>query len=458
MKFPKGFIWGAATAACQIEGAAQADGKGLSVWDSFCHQPGAIADAQTTELGTDHYNRFREDVSLMKQIGIQAYRFSISWPRVLPEGVGVVNEAGIRFYEELVDCLLANNIQPWVTLFHWDYPQTLHDRGGWLNPQSSDWFENYVRLIIDRLSDRVTHWITLNEPQVYIEFGYKTGINAPGQKLAFSDILKICHNSLLAHGKAVKTIREHAKKPATIGVAPVGITSVPLTEAPDDIAAARNATFDIKPDSCWNNIWFGDPMVLGHYPEEGLRLYGRQMPDFPASDLELIRQPLDFYGTNIYTADLVKAALPGSAGSPEPVKVLPPAGIARTTMDWPVIPESLYWGPRFLYERYKLPVVITENGMAGHDWPGRDGQIHDPYRIDFLARYLIQLQRACSDGIACPGYFHWSLLDNFEWALGYTRRFGLIYVDYQTQKRMLKDSAAWYAEVIRSNGASIAQY
>lgn len=455
MKFPKEFIWGAATAACQIEGAAQADGKGLSIWDSFCAKPGAIADAQTTELGTDHYNRFREDVALMKQIGIQAYRFSISWPRVLPEGVGAVNEAGIRFYEELVDCLLANNIQPWVTLFHWDYPQALHDRGGWLNPQSSDWFESYVRLIVDRLSDRVTHWITLNEPQVYIEFGYKTGINAPGQKLEFSDVLKICHNSLLAHGKAVKTIRAHARKPAIIGVAPVGITSVPLSEAPDDIAAARNATFDIKPDSCWNNIWFGDPMVLGHYPEEGLRLYGDLMPTFPASDLEIIKQPLDFYGTNIYTADVVRALLHGSAGSPTPEKVLPPAGVARTTMDWPVIPESLYWGPRFLYERYKLPVVVTENGMAGHDWPCLDGQVHDPYRIDFLTRYLGQLQRACNDGVACPGYFHWSLLDNFEWALGYSRRFGLIYVDYQTQNRILKDSAAWYSEVIRSNGSSI---
>ncbi|MBU1105068.1 MAG: beta-glucosidase [Candidatus Riflebacteria bacterium] len=456
MKFPEGFIWGAATASCQIEGAAQADGKGPSIWDSFCKKPGVIADASTPEHAGDHYNLFRDDVALMKQIGIQAYRFSISWPRVLPDGTGRVNEAGISFYENLVDSLLCHNIQPWVTLFHWDYPQALYDRGGWLNEQSSDWFESYVRLIVDRLSDRVTHWITLNEPQVYIEYGHKTGIHAPGLNLAFTDILKICHNSLLAHGKAVKTIREHAKKTPIIGVAPVGIIGVPLQENPENIDAARSTTFGIKPDSCWNNIWFGDPMVLGHYPEDGLRLYGDLMPDFPASDLELIKQPLDFYGTNIYTADLIKAEKHDSWALPNPPQVVnPPAGMPRSAMDWPVVPESLYWGTRFLYERYKLPVVITENGMASHDWPCLDGQVHDSYRIDYTTRYLNQIRRACREGIACPGYFHWSLLDNFEWAFGYSRRFGLIYIDYQTQKRILKDSALWYADVIKSNGAGL---
>lgn len=448
--FPEGFIWGAATASCQIEGAAHADGKGLSIWDSFCQKAAVIADSSSPERAANHYNLFREDVALMQQIGIRAYRFSISWPRVMPTGTGEVNEAGLRFYEDLVDCLLSHNIQPWVTLFHWDYPQALQEQGGWLNPQSSDWFANYVRLIVGRLSDRVTHWITINEPQVFIEYGHKDGFHAPGLQLGFSDILQVCHNSLLAHGKAVKVIREHSKKTAIIGVAPVGIIGVPYEETNLNIEAARRATFAIKPGSCWNNIWFGDPMVFGHYPEEGLRLYGDLMPAFPASDMELIKQPLDFYGTNIYTADVIQAT------EHQAKVVAPPVGVPRTAMDWPVVPEALYWGPRFLYERYKLPVVITENGMASHDWPCRDGRVHDSYRIDYTGRYLDQLRRACSEGIICSGYFHWSLLDNFEWAFGYSRRFGLIYVDYQTQKRQLKDSAGWYAGVIKSNGASIA--
>lgn len=458
-KFPEGFVWGAATASCQIEGAAQVDGKGLSIWDSFCQKAAVIADASTPEHAADHYHLFRDDVALMQQIGIQAYRFSISWPRVLPTGTGPVNEAGMRFYEELVDCLLSHNIQPWVTLFHWDYPQALQEQGGWLNPQSSDWFANYVQLVVERLSDRVTHWITLNEPQVFIEHGHKDGIHAPGLRLDLSDLLQVCHNSLLAHGKAVKVIREHSKKAAQIGVAPVGIIGVPCEETRENIEAARCATFGIKPDSCWNNIWFGDPMILGHYPEEGLRIYGNQMLAFPASDLELIKQPIDFYGTNIYTADVIKAAAVETSATrglrQSPEIVAPPVGVARTAMDWPVVPEALYWGPRFLYERYKLPVVITENGMASHDWPCRDGRVHDSYRIDYTTRYLAQLRRACSEGVACSGYFHWSLLDNFEWAFGYSRRFGLIYVDYATQKRLLKDSASWYAGVIKTNAASI---
>lgn len=347
MEFPKGFVWGAGTSSFQIEGAANVDGKGPSIWDHFCRIPGAIADGSTGDTATDHYHHFPKDIDLMKQIGLQAYRFSISWPRVLPEGTGQVNEAGMAFYEKLVDLLLANGIQPWITLFHWDYPQRLLEKGGWLNDRSPAWFADYVRLIVDRLSDRVTHWITLNEPQVFIGFGHQAGDNAPGLKLPFSDILKICHNSLLAHGKAVQIIRERARKKPFIGVAPVGVTSVPATSTLADIEAARSATWSVAPNSCWNNAWFGDPMILGRYPDEGLRIYGGQMPSFPDSDMELIKQPLDFYGTNIYTADLVQASESGSSktsgsGSGAGWKIVPPpAGIPRTSMDWPVVPESL---------------------------------------------------------------------------------------------------------------------
>ena len=456
MSFPEGFVWGAATASCQIEGAAHIDGKGLSIWDVFCRNPGRISDGSSPEGSAHHYHLFREDVELMAGLGIQAYRFSISWPRILPDGTGEVNERGIRFYEELVDALLAKNIQPWITLFHWDYPQALLDKGGWLNDESSNWFADYVRVIVDRLSNRVCHWITINEPQVFIEYGHQTAKHAPGWKLSFPEILRVCHNTLLAHGKAVRTIRERARKTPVIGVAPVGIIGVPVTDSENDIAAARRATFGINRGSCWNNIWFGDPMVFGNYPPEGLSLFGDLMPSFPPSDLQVIKQPLDFFGTNIYTADLMRAGEDKGEVTSSPgesfERVHPHSGCPITAMDWPVIPESLYWGPRFLHERYKLPLVITENGMASHDWPCLDGKVHDSFRIDYTSRYLQQLRRACDEGIPCLGYFHWSLMDNFEWGFGYSRRFGLIFIDFQTQKRILKDSSAWYQETIRSHG------
>lgn len=449
MNFPDDFVWGAATAAVQIEGGAESDGKGRSIWDSFSETPGVIADGSTPENATDHYRLFEKDIELMAEMGIKAYRFSISWPRVFPDGTGTINEPGLRFYDQLVDTLLAKGIEPWVTLFHWDYPQALFDKGGWLNPESSDWFNEYVKVVVKRLSDRVSHWITLNEQQVFIEFGHRTGIHAPGLKLDFSDILQVCHNTLLAHGKAVETIRDHAIKKPLVGIAPAGIIGVPVSESEENIQAARLATFHIEKNSCWNNIWFCDPAILGRYPEEGLKIYDGLMPKFPESDLEQICQPLDFIGTNIYTADLITADNSAQRFSKVPF----PAGCPVTAMDWPLVPESLYWGVRYLNERYQLPVVITENGMAGHDWPCLDNRIHDQYRIDYMSRYLTQLSRACAEGYPCPGYFYWSLLDNFEWAFGYSRRFGLIHVDYATFKRTMKDSARWYAKLISSGGS-----
>jgi beta-glucosidase len=448
MSFPEDFVWGTAAASYQVEGGTYDDGKGLSVWDMMCHQPGTIWEGNTGDVSCDHYHRYQEDAQLMGEIGLKAYRLSISWPRILPEGVGTVNQKGLEFYDRLIDALLENHVQPWVTLFHWDYPYALYCRGGWLNNESSDWFAEYTRVIVDKLSDRVAHWMTLNEPQVFISAGHREGRHAPGLKLGTIDLLKATHNSLLAHGKSVQVIRARAKAKPTIGAAPVGISTIPATDSQADIEAARSYMFSVLDKNFWNNTWFTDPMILGNYPEDGLKIFEGEIPDFPDSDMVTICQPLDFYGANIYQGQFIRAA---DDGSFEPVTV--PNGTARTTMEWPMTPEVLYWGPRFLFERYKLPIVITENGMANCDWVHLDGKVHDPQRIDFLKRYLREYKRAIDDGILAKGYFLWSIMDNFEWAHGYSQRFGIIYVDYTTGKRTLKDSAYWYRDVIASNGS-----
>ncbi len=450
MSFRKDFVWGAAAASYQIEGAWDEDGKGLSVWDTLVRQPGKIWEGNTGDIACDHYHRYREDVALMRQVGLQAYRLSISWPRVLPQGTGSVNKAGLAFYDRLVDELLANGIEPWVTLFHWDYPHDLFQRGGWLHMESPKWFAEYTAVVVDRLSDRVTHWMTINEPQCFIGMGHLTGEHAPGLKFGLHDALIASHHALMAHGMAVQAIRARARTTPVIGWAPVGVVYMPATDSAEDRAAAYQAMGAVYPDSLWNNRWWADPIMLGTYPEEGLRVYGKAMPRFDSLDLDVIKQPLDFYGCNIYNGQPVKA---GSEG--KPVAVPFPPGHPHTHFLWKVSPQSLYWGVKFLSERYKLPIVITENGMSNCDWVSLDGEVHDEVRIDFLNRYLLALRKAADEGVDIRGYFHWSIMDNFEWAEGYKHRFGLIHVDYETQKRTLKDSAAWYREVIRSNGVSL---
>ncbi len=446
MSFPKDFIWGAAAASYQVEGAAYDNGKGLSVWDTFCRQPGAIWEGNTGDVSCDHYHHYKEDARLMGEIGLKAYRLSICWPRVIPEGTGKVNEKGLEFYDRLVDALLENGVQPWVTLFHWDYPYSLYLRGGWLNGDSSDWFAEYTGVIVDKLSDRVSHWLTLNEPQVFVDAGHRLGRHAPGLQLGFGDVLIAAHNSLLAHGKAVQAIRARAKTKPLIGAAPVGRTMIPATDSHQDIDAARKRMFSIVEKDCGSNTWFADPMVLGRYPEDGLKLFESELPEIPDGDMKTICQPLDFYGVNIYRGDVVSAESGVVKGADGP---------AITTMGWTITPEALYWGPRFLYERYKLPIIMTENGMANMDWVHLDGKVHDPQRIDYLNRYIVEFERAIDDGVPARGYFVWSIMDNFEWAEGYKQRFGLIYVDYATGKRILKDSAFWYRDVIASNGANL---
>jgi beta-glucosidase len=328
----------------------------------------------------------------------------------------------------------------------------LYCRGGWLNRDSIDWFADYTRVVVERLSDRVTHWMTMNEPQMFLALGHIAGVHAPGLKLADAEMLRACHHAFCAHGKAVQAIRAHTRRPAQVGFAPAVFVKIPPGQTAADIELARTAMFSVTNRGHFNNAFYMDPVLSGKYPEDHLRQFADVPVPVREGDMELMAQPLDFLGANIYGGVTVDPR-PGDTGDyPERKEA---QGHPITMMGWHVVPESLYWGPRFLAERYKLPVVITENGMSGHDWVGADGHVHDPYRIEFTRQYLQALKRAIRDGVDVRGYFHWSLLDNFEWAEGYKQRFGLVHVDYPTQKRTPKDSAAWYAEVIRTNGADL---
>jgi beta-glucosidase len=450
MEFPADFAWGVAAASYQIEGAAFEEGKGLSIWDMLCRKEGAIWNGQSGDVACDHYHHYKEDVALMKSINIPAYRLSISWPRILPGGTGKMNPAGLDFYDRLIDELLAADITPYVTLFHWDYPYELHCRGGWLNPDSSNWFAEYTKVVASRLGDRVSHWMTHNEPHCFIGLGYQEGRFAPGIKMGLTEVLLSAHNVLLAHGKGVQAIRASAKLPAKVGIAMVGINYYPTSDSEEDIQIARQATYSVFTRNLFSNTWWLDPIFFGHYPEDGQKLFGPAAPEVRPGDMETIRQPIDFLGENMYTGSAVRK---GSDGTLEYVPLA--TGHPLNAMKWPLNPEVLHWGPIFLYERYKTPIIITENGSSEDDWISLDGKVHDPGRIDYTHRYLLELHKAIEAGVPVKGYFHWSIMDNFEWAEGYKERLGLIFIDYPTQKRILKDSAYWYQKVITSNGESL---
>lgn len=453
MGFRDGFVWGAATAAYQVEGAALEGGKGRSIWDDFSHTPGKVYGEHTGDMACDHYHRFREDVALMRSLGVKHYRFSVAWARVLPLGEGQANETGLRFYDELIDCLLENGITPLATLYHWDLPSALQQRGGWLSPESPRWFEAYAALVARRFGARVQDYFTFNEPQCIVGLGNATGAHAPGLLLPPRDTILMSHHIHLAHGLATSRIRELVPG-ARVGFVGCGPAAVPATDVPEDVQAARAAYFAI-PDAdpvrwVWNPAWWADPVMLGQYPQDGLSHFGQYLPKGFERALPMIGQPLDYCAHNFYEGRLVRA------GGEHSFTQLPwPAGHARTACDWPVVPDTLYWGPRFLHERYHKPVFITENGMSGHDWVSLDGAVHDTARIDFLHRYLLALRRAADDGVPVYGYLAWSLLDNFEWSRGYRERFGLVHVDFETQVRTPKDSAAWYARVMAENGAGL---
>ncbi|MCE9557530.1 MAG: beta-glucosidase [Armatimonadetes bacterium] len=442
-KFPEGFLWGAATSSYQIEGGHDADGKGVGIWDEFCQKPGAIYGGHIGDVGCDHYHRASEDIELMAELNLQAYRFSISWPRVMPHGTGEINEKGLEFYDRLIDSLLAANIRPLVTLYHWDLPQAVQDRGGWLNPEIPVWFEEYAKVVVGRLGDRVKDWITLNEPGIYVNLGHFEGTHAPALKLSPAEILTCYKHTFLAHGRACQVIRELAPN-ATLSYAPHCVTGEPVDDEAQTVEAAREYTFgESHPDrNFWQQRLYIDPICKGVWPE---KLCHDLAPEWelPTSDeMAVIHQPLDHLCLNFYSAPLVDPA-----GA-----VIPDApGIARTLFDWPVRERGLHYAVKFHHERTGLPILISENGLSNMDWVAQDGKVHDPQRLDFLERYLGQLHRSISEGIPVLGYMHWSLMDNFEWADGFKQRFGLIHVDFQTGKRTIKESARHYSEWIRAN-------
>ena len=450
--FGENFVWGVASSAYQIEGRAEGDGCGTTVWDTFCEE-GRVFSGHNAQVACDHIHKYPEDFALMKALGIKHYRFSFNWARILPGGTGTINQKGIDLYKDMIREMKKNDIVPYITMFHWEFPQALQDMGGWLNPESVNWFGEYAKVVAENFGEDCDYFITFNEPECFTGLGYLRGEHAPGFKLPPQDVFQITHNVLKAHGHAVKMLRKYAGRTIQIGYAPTCGVALPATNSPEDIEAAKNVYFSLPEldNWTWNVSWFMDPVFLGHYPEEGLQKFSQYLPKITREDMELIAQPLDFMCQNIYNGYLVKK---GANGQPEYVDRYP--GFPKTAISWPVTPECLYWGSRFLYERYQMPLYITENGMSCHDTIDVDGRVHDRNRIDFLEKYLYQVQRAIEDGVDLRGYFQWTFLDNFEWANGYNDRFGLIFVDYQTQQRYVKDSAFWFQKVIESNGKCLA--
>lgn len=448
--FRDDFVWGVASSAYQIEGKDPQDGAGKMIWDTFAEE-GHIADGKNAAVTCDHMHRYRDDYRLMRLLGIKAYRFSVNWSRIMPEGTGRVNEKAIALYRDMIAAMKENGITPYLTMYHWELPQALQDRGGWLNEESILWFAEYAKVIAENFTDICEYIVTLNEPQCFVGLGHLTGTHAPGMKLPLADTFQIAHNAMRAHGQAVITLRRYAKRPIKIGYAPTCSIAYPESNKPEDIEAARKVLFSFYgplDNWTWNVAWFNDPVFLGRYPESGLAKFKEYLPEITDADMKLISQPIDFMGQNIYNGYIIRA---GEDGEPE--FVASPAGAPKTAANWPVTPECLYWGVRFIYERYHMPIYITENGMSCHDLVSADGQVHDPNRITFLDRYLSALQCAGDDGADIRGYFLWTFMDNFEWEKGFSERFGIVHVDFATQKRIVKDSAFWYQKVMESNGA-----
>lgn len=442
--FPEGFEWGTAAASYQIEGAWNKDGKGESIWDRFTHIPGNIADGTNGDVACDFYHLYEEDIKIAKQLGLQVYRFSISWPRIYPDGVGEINRKGIDFYLKVLKCLKENGIKAAVTLYHWDLPQKLQDRGGWANREIVGWFENYARTLYTEFGDLVDYWITLNEPYCSSILGYWTGEQAPGYH-DYSMALAAVHHLLMSHGAAVKAYRETGLK-GEIGITLNLNLSYPADpNNKDDIEAAERNNMQ------YNNL-FADPVLKGIYPQkffDYLEGKGVVLPAIFDGDMELIHQELDFLGLNTYFSIYTKADENAWPLGLKEVK----SGKPRTDADWEVVPEGMYELLKWINETYNpQKIIITENGAACNDWVNLEGKVEDPNRIDYLKRYLIQVNRAIKEGVNIKGYYVWCFCDNFEWAWGLNRRFGIVYVDYATQRRIPKASAYWLADVIKNNG------
>jgi beta-glucosidase len=444
LRFPARFLWGAATSAYQVEGSPLADGAGPSIWHSFSHTPGRTANGDTGDVACDHYHRFREDVLLMKELGLSAYRFSIAWARVLPQGTGAVNAAGLGFYDRLVDALLERGIAPCATLYHWDLPAALDERGGWLHRDVAHWFAEYASVMAKALGDRVALWATLNEPWVVAVAGYLTGVHAPGHQ-SLAEAAVAAHNLLRAHGAGLQALRAEGARQAglVVNLEP----KVPATESPADLAATGRA-------DAWMNRQFLDPVFLGRYPEELEHIYGADRPGFPPEDLALIRQPLDWLGINYYTRGVTRNAPAAQPVGAETVRV---DGHQYTALDWEVHPPALTDVLVQVRDRYgPVPLYITENGAAFDDPPAVIGDLlDDPLRVEYYREHLRAARRAIEQGVDLRGYFAWSLLDNFEWGHGYSKRFGICRVDFATQRRTLKSSGRFYARVIGTHGEAL---
>ena len=436
--FPEHFVWGVAAAAPQIEGAATEDGKGESVWDRFAAQPGKTANGDTPAMACDHYHRYADDFALMKKLGVRNYRLSVAWPRVYPAGTGAVNEKGLAFYDRLIDGMLANGITPWVTLYHWDLPQALEDRGGWRTAATAEAFGVYAATVVKRLGDRVKNWMTLNEIPSFIGSGYGNGRHAPGAKESPQVLNQCYHHALLAHGYGVKAVREHGGPGARVGLAHNPGTPVPVTETAADIAAARASYAQ-------QTAQILGPLYTGAYPESWLHHVNEHAPKVAAGDMALIAARTDFLGLNIYGGGFVRA---GRDGQPEHLPL--PPDYPKANLNWlNILPQAVYWAVRHAAEHYGVKdVYISENGISQDDQPVESGEILDLGRREFYRNYLIALQRAAMEGLPARGFFTWSFMDNFEWAEGYRKRFGIVYVDYPTQKRTPKLSAGWYALVM----------
>jgi beta-glucosidase len=443
--FPDSFLWGASTSAYQIEGSPLADGAGPSIWQRFAHSPGRTINGDTGDIACDHYNRWRDDVKLMKELGLQAYRFSISWSRIFPAGTGTINERGLDFYDHLVDALLTESITPNATLFHWDLPAALDDRGGWLNRDVANWFADYATAVFARLGDRVPMWVTLNEPWVVTDGGYLHGVLAPGHRNLYEAPLA-SHNLLRAHGRGVQAFRAESSR-GQIGLVVNLEPKDSATGSAEDRDAARRG-------DAYMNRQYLDPVFLGRYPDEMQEIFGDAWPDFPDDDFKLIGEKIDFLGINYYTRGVVRD---DPLALPVRIAYVRQPEHAYTETGWEMHPPSLTRTLTWVTEHYgRMPLYVTENGAALYDPPYTiDGRVEDPLRVWYFREHIKAVHDAIEQGADVRGYFAWSLLDNYEWSLGFSKRFGIVHVNYETQQRTPKASALFYRDVIRSNGTSL---
>ncbi|MDE1161334.1 MAG: GH1 family beta-glucosidase [Acidobacteriaceae bacterium] len=440
--FPKGFLWGTATASYQVEGAVNEDGRGPSIWDTFSHTPGKVHGGDTGDIADDFFHRYASDIALMRELGLKTFRFSLSWSRIFPTGSGKPNPKGLDFYNKLIDALLAAGIQPYCTLYHWDLPQPLQDAGGWENRDTALHFADYASYVLPRLSDRVKNFMTMNEIRTFVELGYGIGTHAPGLTVGSKRLAQLNHHAVLGHGLAVQAARAHAKPGTKVGIADNIEATCPILSSPEEIAAARRAMRE-------QNASYLSVILDGRYSDLYLSNLGPNAPHFTDDELRIIHSPMDYVGLNIYQPTWVRAA-DNRAGYD---KVPNPGSYPHMESPWLTFgPEAIYWGPKLVHDLWKpREMFITENGASSADVVAPNGEVYDTDRAMYLRAYLLRLQQAIAEGVPVRGYFLWSLLDNFEWADGYDKRFGVTYVDFATQKRTPKLSSKFYKQVVSTN-------